>query len=77
MTCLRPGEITKNTTSIAFLTAGGRLGNAMSTYSTMLALRYFSSDDKSLQPVEITIVTRSKSIIEEEEGGEGEKQEES
>ena len=42
MTCLRPHQLTNNTASIAFLTAGGRLGNAMSTYSTMLALRYFS-----------------------------------
>ena len=41
MTCLRPQQLTQNTTSIAFLTAGGRLGNAMSTYSSMLALRYF------------------------------------
>ena len=39
MTCLRPQQLTNNTTSIAFLTAGGRLGNAMSTYSSMLALR--------------------------------------
>ena len=33
--------MTENTTSIAFLTTGGRLGNAMSTYSAMLALRSF------------------------------------
>ena len=46
MSCLRPEQLTNNTASIAFLTAGGRLGNAMSTYSTMLALRYFSSHDK-------------------------------
>ena len=42
MTCLRPQQLTTNTTSIAFLTAGGRLGNAMSTYSSMLALRYLT-----------------------------------
>ena len=42
VTCLRPHQLTNNTPSLAFLTAGGRLGNAMSTYSTMLALRYFS-----------------------------------
>ena len=39
MTCIRPEQVTENTTSIAFLTAGGRLGNAMSTYAVMLALR--------------------------------------
>ena len=41
MTCQRPDQMTENTTSIAFLTTGGRLGNAMSTYSAMLALRSF------------------------------------
>ena len=46
MTCMRPEQMTNTTTSIAFLTAGGRLGNAMSTYSSMLALRYFLSHDQ-------------------------------
>ena len=38
--CLRASELYgTNTTSIAYLAAGGRLGNSMSTYAAMLAVR--------------------------------------
>ena len=39
LTCIRPEEM-ENRTSIAYLSTGGRLGNAMSTYAAMLALRH-------------------------------------
>ena len=39
MTCIRPEQMV-NMTSIAYLSTGGRLGNAMSTYAAMLALRH-------------------------------------
>ena len=43
MTCLRPDQLkSDNLTSIAYLTAGGRLGNSMSTYAAMLAFRFCS-----------------------------------
>jgi len=35
--CLRPGDL--NVTTIGYLRAGGRLGNAMSTYAAMIAVR--------------------------------------
>ena len=35
--CLRPEDL--NVTTIGYLRAGGRLGNAMSTYAAMLAVR--------------------------------------
>ena len=39
MTCIRQEQMV-NLTSIAYLSTGGRLGNAMSTYAAMLALRH-------------------------------------
>ena len=39
MTCIRQEQMV-NMTSIAYLSTGGRLGNAMSTYAAMLALRH-------------------------------------
>ena len=39
MTCIRPEQMV-NRTSIAYINAGGRLGNVMSTYAAMLALRH-------------------------------------
>merc|ERR1712013_284948 len=37
--CIREEQV-ENLTSIAYLSTGGRLGNAMSTYAAMLALRH-------------------------------------
>ena len=38
--CVRASELYgTNTTSLAYLAAGGRLGNTMSTYAAMLAVR--------------------------------------
>ena len=39
MSCIRQEQMV-NQTSIAYLSTGGRLGNAMSTYAAMLALRH-------------------------------------
>ena len=49
--CVRGSELYgTNTTSLAYLAAGGRLGNTMSTYAAMLAVRSdISSMDKNIQ----------------------------
>ena len=49
--CVRGSELYgTNTTSLAYLAAGGRLGNTMSTYAAMLAVRSdISTMDKNIQ----------------------------
>ena len=41
LTCIRPEELSE-LTSIGYLAAGGRLGNSMSSYAAMMAVRCYT-----------------------------------